>query len=69
MLNILNSLNSLMNNPMQFLIQNGLNVPQGIANNPEQIVQHLLNSGQITQQQVNQAVQMRDTNPMFNQFR
>lgn len=44
----------LKNNPMSMLSRAGLNVPQG-ANNPQAIIQHLLNSGQITQEQYNQA--------------
>lgn len=61
--NILGLLNGLMSNPMQVLTQRGFNLPQNITD-PQGIVQHLLNSGQITQDQVNQAMQMRD-NPMF----
>lgn len=44
-------------NPMQYLMQRGMNIPQNIQNDPNAIVQHLLNSGQITQQQYNQAAQ------------
>lgn len=61
--NILGMLNSLMSNPMAMLTKNGFNLPQNM-NDPQAIVQHLLNSGQITQDQVNQAMQMRD-NPIF----
>lgn len=56
-----------MNNPMQLMqmlnqfksnptamMGNRFNVPQGI-NNPQEMVQHLMNSGQITQEQYNQA--------------
>ena len=50
-------LNQLQQNPAQFLSRK-FNLPQNM-NNPQDIVQHLLNSGQVTQQQVNQAVQMR----------
>lgn len=52
-------------NPTQFLIQQKFNIPQNMANNPQAIVQHLLDSGQISQQQVNQARQML---PQFNQM-
>ena len=48
-------------NPMQMLSQR-FNIPQGI-NNPNDIVQHLLNTGQVTQSQVNQAMSMRN-NPI-----
>lgn len=61
--NVLSLLNNLTQNPLQALSKNGFNIPQNI-NNPQQIVQHLLNSGQISQQQVNQAMQMKDS-PMF----
>lgn len=61
--NILNMLNSLMSNPLSILSQRGFNLPQNL-NNPQEIVQHLLNTGQISQAQVNNAMQMRD-NPMF----
>ena len=44
-------------NPMA-LLGRRFNIPQGL-NNPQEIVQHLLNSGQVTQAQVNQAMQMR----------
>lgn len=49
-------------NPMQMLMQK-YKIPQNI-NNPQEIIQHLLNSGQVTQDQVNRAMQMRN-NPMF----
>lgn len=62
--NILGMFSKLTQNPLQTLVEAGLNVPTEMANNPEQIVQHLLNSGQISQNQVNQAVQMKDS-PMF----
>lgn len=61
--NLFGMLNSLMTNPLSLLTQRGFNLPQNL-NDPQQIVQHLLNSGQISQEQVNQAMQMRD-NPMF----
>lgn len=61
--NMLGMLNGLMNNPIQFLNQKGFNIPQNL-NDPQQIIQHLLNSGQISQDQVNQAVQMKNS-PMF----
>ena len=62
-LQIMQMLGNLTQNPMQVLSQCGLNVPNNI-NNPQEIIQHLLNTGQITQDQVNQAQQMQN-NPMF----
>lgn len=44
-------------NPMQFLRQAGYNVP-GNLGDPNQIIQHLMNSGQVTQQRYDQARQM-----------
>lgn len=60
---ILQMISNLQQNPMQILRQAGLNIPNGV-NSPQDIIQHLLNSGQITQEQVNQAQQMQ-RNPMF----
>lgn len=51
-------LNMLRQNPMQFLAQGGFNVPGNLAANPNQIIQHLMNTGQITQDQYNRAMQM-----------
>lgn len=63
------NLNDLMNmyqqmrqNPMQFLSRR-FNIPQNL-NSPNDIVQHLLNTGQITQDQVNNAMGYMN-NPMF----
>lgn len=44
-------------NPAAFLQQAGFSVPQGI-NNPQQIVSHLLQSGQVSNQQIQAAQQM-----------
>lgn len=60
---ILQMISNLQQNPIQILRQAGLNIPNGV-NSPQDIIQHLLNSGQITQEQVNQAQQMQ-RNPMF----
>lgn len=50
-------LQQLKSNPMQFLLQRKLNVPQEIANDPQAILNHLLASGQVSQEQVNMAYQ------------
>lgn len=47
-----------MQNPMSMLSRK-YNIPQSL-NNPQEIIQHLLNSGQISQDQVNNAMQMRN---------
>ena len=56
--NMAGALKALQSNPVQFLLQQNLNVPNNIGNNPQAIVQYLVNSGQVSQQQVNQAKQM-----------
>lgn len=50
-------LQQLQANPIQFLQRAGFNVPSNL-NDPNAIIQHLMNSGQITQQRYEQARQM-----------
>lgn len=45
-------------NPLGFLMQRGLNIPADMANDPNAILQHLVSSGQVSQQQINNAYQM-----------
>ena len=61
-MNLMTMYSQFKQNPMSLLAQR-FNLPQNM-NDPQQIVQHLLNTGQISQSQVNQAMQMKD-NPMF----
>ena len=56
--NIIQMLNQFKQNPMQILAQRGLNIPNNISRDPQSIVQYMLNNGQISQQQVNQAMEM-----------
>lgn len=42
-------------NPMALLQRAGFSVPQNITN-PQDIIQHLMNSGQVSQSQINQAM-------------
>lgn len=55
--NIMQMLQQLKQNPMQMLQRAGLNVPQGM-NDPNAIIQHLMQSGQLTQDRYNQLYQM-----------
>ena len=55
---MLQMLQQLKQNPMQFILQRRLNIPQDIANDPNAILQHLLQTGQVDQSRVNQAYQM-----------
>ena len=50
---------------MQFF--QGMGITQEMVNDPNQIIQHLLDTGKVTQQQVNQAMQMCN-NPMIQQI-
>lgn len=51
-------LNQIKQNPMQMLSQR-FNLPANLPSNPQDIVQHLLNTNQVSQEQVNRAMQMR----------
>lgn len=54
-------------NPIQMLSRR-FNIPNNVdLNNPNDILQHLINSGQISQQQINQAMSMRN-NPMIQRL-
>ena len=56
---MLGMLNQLKANPMQFILQRKMNLPQNISmNDPQAILNHLVQSGQVNQQQINQAYQM-----------
>lgn len=65
--------NSFMQNP-QALLKSRFNLPQNVnLNNPQEVMQSLLNSGAVNQSQINQANQMAQqirNNPTFqNMFR
>lgn len=55
--NPMQMLSQLKQNPAGMLKQAGYNIPDGL-NNPQQIINHLLNSGQVNQGRVNMAQQM-----------
>ena len=50
-------LTQLKQNPADFISKAGFNVPQGM-NNPQQIINHLMQSGQVSQSKYNQVLQM-----------
>lgn len=54
----MNQFNSFMQNPMQFLTQRKINIPQQFANDPHGAIQYMLNNGQMTQEQLNRLTQM-----------
>lgn len=49
--------NNFQQNPMQYLMQNKLNIPPEYANDPDGAIQYLMSSGQLTQQQYDYARQ------------
>ena len=54
---MLGMLQQLKANPLQFLMQRRMNIPQGV-NDPQAILNHLVQTGQVSQEQVNRAYQM-----------
>lgn len=58
------------NNPTQYMANRGFNVPNNI-NNSNQLIQHMMNNGMLSQSQYNQALnqanQLQKT-PQFMQF-
>ncbi len=55
--NIISMISQFKNNPMAAVMQR-FNIPRNMTN-PQEMVQHLLDSGQVTQDQVNNAMKMR----------
>lgn len=56
---IMGMLGQLKANPLQFLMQRRMNLPQNInANDPQAILNHLVRSGQVSQDQINNAYRM-----------
>ena len=55
--NPLQMLQQLKSNPLQFLMQRRLNIPQNIVYDPNAILNHLLQTGQVSQEAVNRAYQ------------
>ena len=56
--NPMQMLQMLKSNPMQFLAQRRMNIPQGISmSDPNAILNHLLQTGQVSQEQLNAAYQ------------
>ena len=66
-----NQFREFMGNPMQMMAQYNINFPQGMSNNPNDMIQQLMNEGKMNQQMYNQlkqtAGQIRN-NPMFRQM-
>lgn len=65
--NIMQMYQQFKTNPLALLSQRYA-IPNGLQS-PQDIIQHLLNSGQVSQSQVNQAMQMRNDPQFRNLFR
>lgn len=52
--NMMGQFSTFMKNPMQFLMQQKINIPQQYANDPHGAIQYLLNNGQLSQDKLNQ---------------
>lgn len=63
--NLMTMLNQFKQNPMAVLSRR-YNIPQNM-NDPNQILQHLLNSGQVSQSQVDRVMQMKN-DPQIQQL-
>ena len=61
--NLMGLYQAFMQNPIGFLMQNKINVPQNIANDPNAIIDYLMSNGARSQKQYNQAQQL------FNQYK
>ena len=64
--NFMAALSQIKQNPMAFLSMRRFNIPQNM-NKPEDIIQHLLDSGQVSHNQLNGIIQERN-NPMLRQM-
>lgn len=68
---LLNGFSGFMQNPLQLMMQRGLNIPQNMMNNPGAIIQHMMNNGMLNQQQYNfarDAANRTQKTPAFQQF-
>lgn len=54
----MNQFNQFKQNPMQFLMNRRVNIPEQFANDPHGAVQYMLNNGQMTQEQLNSLTQI-----------
>lgn len=55
--NIMSEFQAFQQNPAQYLIDHNINIPKEYMDNPQGAVQYLMNSGKLTQNQLNQIMQ------------
>ena len=71
MQNMLGQFQRFMGDPMGYVMQKNMGIPQEYLNNPDETIQYLMNTGKLTQQQyneVNEVAKKIQNNPMFKQF-
>lgn len=56
-----NRFQNFMKNPFESLVQRKFNIPKELANDPHDIIQHLVNTGQMNQKQLNSFTQFAQT--------
>lgn len=56
--NMMGQFNTFIQNPMQFLMQRKINIPEQYSNDPHGAVQYLLNNGQMNQESLNKMMSM-----------
>ena len=56
--NMMGQFNTFIQNPMQFLMQRKINIPEQYSNDPHGAVQYLLNNGQMNQDSLNKMMSM-----------
>lgn len=71
MQSFLNQFMGFSKNPMQYMMSNKLNIPKQYLNNPQSAIQYLMNTGKLSQEQYNWAVNQANQiqkNPQFMEF-
>ena len=56
--NMMGQFNTFIQNPMQFLMQRKINIPEQYSNDPHGAVQYLVNNGQMNQESFNKMMSM-----------
>jgi len=55
---LMQNIQQLKANPLQFLMKRGFNIPDEVGTDPQNILNHLMKSGQVTQEQINSVYQV-----------
>lgn len=69
-MNMMNEFQTFMTDPSKF-VMNRMGIPADIANDPNAIIQHMMNTGKLNQNQYNMArkeAEKFQNNPMVRQF-